>query len=76
MNGPIACLYRVSIGFKDRDDDDRPVLPTGACRSVTVVAKNAETAIARARAHLGSELGEGERTCVISVELVEGIDVP
>jgi hypothetical protein len=76
VNGPVACLYRVSLGFKGRDDDDRPVMPTGTCRSLTVVAKDAEAAVERARDHLRGESGEDARTTLVSVVLVEGIDLP
>jgi hypothetical protein len=73
VNGPVAALYRVSLGFKGHDDD-RPVMPTGACQSFVVVAKDAEAAVARARQHVRDKGEEDERTCVVSVELVEGID--
>lgn len=75
IHGPAACLYRVNLGFKN-EDDDRPVMPSGPCRSLTVVAKNAEAAIVRARARFDDEQHGGNPPCIVSVELVDGIDVP
>jgi hypothetical protein len=53
---PVACPYKVTLGWRATDDeDDLPVMPTGACSSCTVVAKDAEAAVARAHKHLAAE---------------------
>jgi hypothetical protein len=75
MNGPAACLYRVTFGFRN-EGDDRPALPTGACCSVTVVARDGETAITRAREGLREEEEGVDAAKLVSVELIEGVDLP
>lgn len=69
---PVACLYKVTLGLRSAKDD--PVMPTGACLSYTVVAKEAEAAVKKAREHLGPELRECQN-CVVAVEFLEGIDI-
>jgi hypothetical protein len=75
VNGPVACLYRVTFGFRN-EGDDRPALPTGACCSVTVVAKDGEAAITRAREGLREGEEDVDAASLVSVELLEGVDLP
>jgi hypothetical protein len=72
---PAACLFRVRLELVDEAKNEPVALRIGGQRSITVLAKEADAAITRARAHVREELREGETARLVSVELVEHVDV-
>jgi hypothetical protein len=81
VNAPVACLFRVKLerllsGSDGQNDATaHAVRPDAYSCELRVVARDAEAAVASARACMRNRLDEANHTRVVSVEIVDGIDV-
>jgi len=72
--GPAACLFRVKLQFVT-EDETLPVSPLRVDSILNVACQDVEQAIALARERVHDKIGEGRYARVVSVDLIEVIDV-
>ena len=74
MSEPVAALFRVRLEYLKQEDPKDDPASDGTChKSLNVVARDAEAAVASARTHvLRTEPGRVRRR---SVEFIDSIDV-